>query len=206
MTFTPRDAALASMAAPEPESRFTSRSTFAPFVISCSACCCWVDLSPWALSIVTGTPADLNAACSSGRSNDSQRTDDLVSGSRTPTFWALLPPVVLAPPLDDVLLLSSEPHAATANVKAQSAPPTASARREIGECITVFLLLWDGTCEVRERSVGPRTHGRRGRARPAARRGRRACRRRSRRPRRRPGWRSAARPRASARARGRRRR
>src|SRR3954453_960367 len=97
MTFTPRDAALASMAAPEPESRFTSRSTFAPFVMSCSACCCWVDLSPWALSIVTGTPADLNAACSSGRSNDSQRTDDLVSGSRTPTFWALLPLGVLAP-------------------------------------------------------------------------------------------------------------
>ena len=34
MTFTPWDLALASMAAPEPESRFTSRSTFAPFVIS----------------------------------------------------------------------------------------------------------------------------------------------------------------------------
>src|SRR6266540_3240332 len=141
MTFTPRDWALASMAAPEPESRFTSRSTFAPFVINCSACCCWVDLSPWAFSIVTGTPADLNAACSNGRSNDSQRTDDLVSGSRTPTFWALLaaaPPLVL----DDDESLSSEPHAATPNAKAQSAPPMASARREIGECITVFLLLW----------------------------------------------------------------
>src|SRR6266516_2232518 len=114
MTFTPRDWALASMAAPEPESRFTSRSTFAPFVISCSACCCWVDLSPWALSIVTGTPAFLNAACSSGRSNDSQRTDDWVSGSSTPTFWALL--LVLAPPLvDDDELLLSEPHAAAPN-------------------------------------------------------------------------------------------
>ena len=86
MTFTPRDFALAWIAAPEPESRFTSRSTLAPFVISCSACCCWVDLSPWALSMVTGTPAALNACCSSGRSNDSQRTDDFVSGSSTPTF------------------------------------------------------------------------------------------------------------------------
>src|SRR3954454_14676054 len=114
MTFTPRDAALASMAAPEPESRFTSRSTFAPFVMSCSACCCWVDLSPWALSIGTGTPADLNAACSSGRSNDSQPTDDVVVGRRTPAFGALCPLVLLAPPpLDDVLLLSFEPHAAT---------------------------------------------------------------------------------------------
>src|SRR4051812_49673780 len=125
MTFTPRDAALASMAAPEPESRFTSRSTFAPFVMSCSACCCWVDLSPWALSIVTGTPAFWNAACSSGRSKDSQRTDDFVSGSSTPTFWALL--LVLAPPLlvDDVLLLLLEPHAATPSANAQSAPPMA---------------------------------------------------------------------------------
>src|SRR6187200_885225 len=153
MTFTPREAALASMAAPEPESRFTSRSTFAPFVISCSACCCCVDLSPWALSIVTGTPADLKAACSSGRSNDSQRTDDFVSGSSTPTFWALVaavPELLLLVPDDE--LLSSEPHAATANAITQSAMPMARARREIGECITVFLLLWDGTYEVRVRS------------------------------------------------------
>src|SRR3954447_15771952 len=110
MTFTPRDAALASMAAPEPESRFTSRSTFAPFVISCSACCCWVDLSPWAFSIVTGTPAALKAASSSGRSKDSQRIDDFVSGSSTPTFWALLLVVLLPPPPDVVDDLLLEPH------------------------------------------------------------------------------------------------
>src|SRR5919201_6392876 len=107
ITFTPRDFALASIAAPEPESRFTSRSTLAPFVICCSACCCWVDLSPWALSIVTGTPADLNACSSSGRSNDSQRTDDCVSGSRTPTFWALLPLLLVEAPPPDVDELSS---------------------------------------------------------------------------------------------------
>src|ERR687888_21807 len=140
MTLTPRDWALASMAAPEPESRFTSRSTFAPFVICCSACCCWVDLSPCALSIVTGTPAALNAASSSGLSNDSQRTDDFVSGSSTPTFWALLP-LLLEPPLVDDLSLLSEPHAAAPNARAQRAPPTASALREIGEWIAVLLLL-----------------------------------------------------------------
>src|SRR3954462_15819439 len=90
MTFTPCDLAFASMAAPEPESRFTSSSTLAPFVIACSACCCWVDLSPWAFWIVTGTPAWSNAALSSGRSAVSQRTDDFVSGSRTATLPAEL--------------------------------------------------------------------------------------------------------------------
>jgi hypothetical protein len=40
MTFTPWDAAFASIAAPEPESRFVSNRTFAPLVIACSACCC----------------------------------------------------------------------------------------------------------------------------------------------------------------------
>src|SRR3954471_17829171 len=103
MTFTPRDAALASMAAPEPESRFTSRSTLAPFVIACSACCCWVDLSPWAFEIVTGTPAALKAACSNGRSAVSQRTEDFVSGSRTATFSAFAELLLLL--LDEVVLL-----------------------------------------------------------------------------------------------------
>src|SRR4051812_26128633 len=125
------------MAAPEPESRFTSKSTFAPLVISCSACCCWVDLSPCALSIVTGTPAALKACWSSGRSNDSQRIDDLVSGSSTPTLSALLPP----PPPDVELLLLLEPHAATPNDRAASAPPMASIRREFGDVITVLSLL-----------------------------------------------------------------
>ena len=77
------------MAAPEPESRFTSRSTFAPFVIACSACCCCVDLSPSAFWIVTGTPAALNASLRNGRSTVSQRTDDFESGSRTPTLLGL---------------------------------------------------------------------------------------------------------------------
>jgi hypothetical protein len=45
MTLTPCDFALAAIAAPLPLSRLTSSSTFAPFVIACSACCCWADLS-----------------------------------------------------------------------------------------------------------------------------------------------------------------
>src|SRR6266542_2870845 len=193
MTFTPRDWALASMAAPDPESRFTSRSTFAPFVISCSACCCWVDLSPCALSIVTGTPAALKAASSSGRSNDSQRTDDFVSGSSTPTFWALPPLLLLveAPPPDvDELLLLSEPHAAIPNDRALRMPPMASNLREIGECITVLLLLWNGTFWELGLSAGPPTRGRRERARRGARHDRRASPPRSRRRPRQPGWQS----------------
>src|ERR1700750_1563593 len=100
MTFTPWDLALASIAAPEPESRLTSSRTLAPLVMACSACCCWVDLSPWAFWISTGTPAESNACLSSGRAAVSQRTELCVSGSRTATFWlvffgALLPPLLL---------------------------------------------------------------------------------------------------------------
>src|SRR3954469_8590190 len=95
MTLAPRDFALAAMAAPEPESRLTSRSTFAPLVSICSACCCWVDLSASALSMMALTPAASKAFFRSGRSTVSQRTDDLVSGRRTPT----VPPDLLL--LDD---------------------------------------------------------------------------------------------------------
>src|SRR5438034_10486400 len=133
MTLTPWDLAFASIAAPEPESRFTSRITFAPFVMACSACCCCVDLSPWAFWIVDWTPAALNASASSGRSAVSQRTDDWVSGSRTATLPAL-PDVLLLP--DDVLLLLLLPHAAMPSDSADNAPATASARREIGERVT----------------------------------------------------------------------
>src|SRR6476620_4930514 len=142
MTLTPRDLALASMAAPEPESRFTSSRVFAPFVIICSACCCWVDLSPWAFSLVTGPPAILNASCSSGRSKESQRTDDWVSGSSTPTLSSLALLDELVELLDELLLLSLlEPHAATPNESAHSAVATATTRRDFGERFTVLLLL-----------------------------------------------------------------
>src|SRR3954464_14090538 len=102
MTFTPWDFAFASIAAPEPESRLTSSRTFAPFVMACSACCCWGDLSPGAFWMGTGPRAALNACWSNGRSAVSQRTDDFVSGSSTATLSAelllLLLPLLLLPP------------------------------------------------------------------------------------------------------------
>src|SRR3954462_5746612 len=102
MTLTPLACAAVSIAAPEPESRFVSRMIFAPLVIACSACCCWVDLSPCAFWIVTGTPADLNACWSNGRSAVSQRTDDFVSGRSTATLSAVL--LALQLPLLPLLL------------------------------------------------------------------------------------------------------
>ncbi len=126
MTFTPCDLAFAAIAAPEPESRFTSSSTFAPFVIACSACCCWVALSPSAFWISTSTPAASNAAWSDGRSTVSQRTEDFESGSSTATLPASPPPLSLDSLLAPLppLLSSSSPHAATtkpiANTSAMS--------------------------------------------------------------------------------------
>src|SRR3954447_14647851 len=173
MTLTPWDFALASIAAPEPESRLTSRITFAPFVIACSACCCWVDLSPWAFWIVTGTPADLNACWSNGRSAVSQRTDDFVSGRSTATLSAEAP----LPPLLLLLLLlplplSLAPHAAKPSERAHSALAMARTRREIGERITCSSSV-DWTCVEPEPSVGRRPHGPRGPGSRAPRRGRR---------------------------------
>src|SRR3954468_2983711 len=171
MTLTPWDFALASIAAPEPESRLTSRITFAPLVIACSACCCWVDLSPWAFWMVAGTPAALNACCRSGRSAVSQRTDDLVSGSSTATLSAdllLLPLLLLLPPPP----LSLPPQAATRNERAHSALARARRRREIGERITCSSSV-DWTCVEPEASAGRRPRGPRGRGRRAPRRARR---------------------------------
>src|SRR3954468_1509095 len=173
MTFTPCDFALASIAAPEPESRLTSRITFAPLVIACSACCCWVDLSPWAFWMVAGTPAALNACWSSGRSAVSQRTDDFVSGSSTATLSAELLPLLLLllPPPPPPLSLP--PQAATPNERAHSALAMARKRREIGERITCSSSV-DWTCVGSEGSAGRRPHGPRGPGSRAPRRDRRA--------------------------------
>ena len=122
MTLTPRDLALDSIAAPEPESRFVSRRIFAPLVMACSACCCWADLSPCAFWISTGTPASSNAFCSRGLSAVSQRTDDFVSGRSTATFWALPPPsVVLLPPPDESSSLPQPANTAPTIARALSA-------------------------------------------------------------------------------------
>src|SRR3954451_19900022 len=100
--------------APEPGSRSTSRRTFAPFLMACSAWVRCVLGSPWAFTIVASTPAALKASPRYFLSNCSQRTDDFVSGSSTATLPAdppLLPLLVLVLPLE--LLLSSEPQPAT---------------------------------------------------------------------------------------------
>src|SRR4051812_49188105 len=132
ITFTPRDFALAAIAAPEPESRFTNRITFAPLVIACSACCCCVDLSPSAFSIVLCTPAASNAFFKNGRSTVSHRTDDFESGSSTATLPALAGAGVL--PLDDELLLSSLPQAAT-----NRAPVAHTAKTDIHALLRMYL-------------------------------------------------------------------
>src|SRR5215210_4280072 len=124
MTLTPCDLALAAIAAPEPESRFTSSSTLAPFVIACSACCCWVDLSPSAFWIVDFTPAASNAFLRNGRSTVSHRTEDFESGSRTATLPAFLLLLLLL--LLPELLLSSSPHAATDTARAATPATSAS--------------------------------------------------------------------------------
>src|SRR3954447_7583871 len=117
MTLTPCDLAFAAIAAPEPESRFTSSSTFAPFVIACSACCCCVDLSPSAFWISDWTPAASNAFFRNGRSTVSHRTDDLESGSSPATLPAFLLLLLLPPPLSELELESSPPQPATASAQ-----------------------------------------------------------------------------------------
>src|SRR5215208_6864498 len=136
MTLTPWDLALAAIAAPEPESRFTSRSTLAPLVIACSACCCCVDLSPSAFWISDSMPASSNAFFRNGRSTVSQRTDDLESGSRTATLPASLSP---PPPPPELPPESSSPHPATASAQPAATVATNHAPRCMG-----FLLLLIG--------------------------------------------------------------
>src|SRR4051812_5201156 len=115
MTLTPCFLALAMIAEPEPASRSTSGSTFAPFVIACSA---WVRCaagSPSALTMVASTPAFLKASPRYLRSWVSQRTDDLESRSRTATLPAFaLDEVLELDPLELESLLAS-PHAAMPN-------------------------------------------------------------------------------------------
>ena len=74
MTSTPLDFALASMAAPLPESMASMSSTVAPWVMSASAWVCIVLALPWALSTLKSlapSPAAWNALVRYGRSKDS---------------------------------------------------------------------------------------------------------------------------------------
>src|SRR5687767_1457919 len=181
MTFTSWDLALAAIAAPEPESRLTSRSTFAPLVIACSACCCCVDLSPSAFWIVASTPAALKASARNGRSTVSQRTDDLESGSSTATLPGSSPP---PPPPPEPEPESSSPHPATASAQPAATVATNHAPLRMEFPPHWFCLLLQLTASPPSGEAGDRARPRRGRAlwRRAPRRGRRASRRRLRPP------------------------
>src|SRR4051812_2007968 len=153
MTLTPCDFALAAIAAPLPLSRLTSSSTLAPFVIACSACCCWADLSPSAFWIVASTPALSKAAFSSGRSTVSQRTDDLESGSSTATLPAGLEP----PPPPPELSSLPQPAAASARTAIPAVRVSGNRRVEcLGAHMGLFSLLWscDRIGRRRDRDVG----------------------------------------------------
>src|SRR5215216_6406122 len=130
MTLTPCDLAFTAIAAPEPESRLTSSSTLAPFVIACSACCCCVDLSPSAFWISDSMPASSNAFLRNGRSTVSQRTDDLESGSSTATLPASSPPP--PPPPPELEPESSSPHPATASAQPAATVATNHAPLRMG--------------------------------------------------------------------------
>src|SRR5512132_1321160 len=120
MVATPCDLALSSTALPVPESRLTIISTLAPLVIIWSAIVWnWV-LSPWAFWMSVTTPAALKACSSSGLSAVSQRAEDLVSGSMTPTLGVLPPPPEALPPP----LSSLPPQAARMSVSAATAAIT----------------------------------------------------------------------------------
>src|SRR5438309_9648016 len=114
MVLTPCVLACFSMAAPEALSRLTIARTVTPLVTICWAMVCIFCASPWAFWMLYLTPAFLNAASSCGRTCDSQRGEDTVSGRMTPIVpagvLALEPPLEL-PPLAVLLLLP--PHAAT---------------------------------------------------------------------------------------------
>src|SRR4249919_549360 len=87
MTFTPLDSALASIAAPDPGSSGSTRSTDAPSVMSASACCCIVVALPCALSILKSVkPAVSNAFFKYGASYVTYRAEVVVSGNNTPTL------------------------------------------------------------------------------------------------------------------------
>src|SRR3954451_7062882 len=77
-----------SIDAAEPLSKAVSMTTFAPAAMHACACAFCLSGSFRALLIDADTPAFANAAFMSGASNCTQRTDDLVSGSRTQT-WTL---------------------------------------------------------------------------------------------------------------------
>ena len=111
--FTPLAFAEFAMAAPEPESRFTSSSTLAPLVMAWSAWVRWVWAEPSALVMHALRPSLVIACWRSGRSWVSQRTDDLLSGSRTPTSHLAFAVFTDAPAVDTPAPMIWKPTSAT---------------------------------------------------------------------------------------------
>src|SRR4051794_10272798 len=188
MTFAPRAWAVLMIAAPDPGSRSTSRTTLAPLVSAWSAWLRCVAGSPCALTMVYGTPAFLNASARYRRSCVSQRTDDWVSGRSTATLSALALVVLLPPPLVDVLLSLLLPQAAIPTAAIAQTPSV----NALGNLTDLTLLMGLVTCLLppfsRARRARGRIDRRRGRVPRATRRDRRA---------RRPRW-SPRRPRPAA--------
>jgi hypothetical protein len=104
------------------ESRLTIARTVAPSLIIWSAIVPNLALSPLAFWMSYSTPAASKAWPRNLRSNDSQRTEDAVSGRMTPTL-----PLGLSPPPPPELelppppLLSSPPQAPTTRATAITA-------------------------------------------------------------------------------------
>ena len=120
MTLTPCDLAFASIAAPEPESRFDEQQDLRAVgdrLLGLLLLRGLVALRRSGSRLARRAAVERLLAAAAGR-RVSQRTDDFVSGSSTATFWALPPEsvlLVLPPPLDE---LSSLPQ------PANTAPPS----------------------------------------------------------------------------------
>src|SRR5215208_7309585 len=149
--------------------------TLAPSAMHWSACVFCFCGSPCALTTRAATPAALNAFCSAGRSNCSQRTDVLVSGISpqmvTPALLLLCP--ALAEATTTVATTPTTPSSRTGELRKtlftctpspsvvfvrQSAPPPVSRRRprkSRGDCrFTTVKTLRFGACrQVQARSA-----------------------------------------------------
>src|SRR4249920_3622554 len=97
------------MAIDVPVSSDVMTPTLAPFEMHCSACarCFCGSLSAFVTDALT--PAALRALVNAGLSNCSQRTEDLVSGSRTQTSTAAADLLLLAEAAPTVMLTASTP-------------------------------------------------------------------------------------------------
>src|SRR5687768_5142385 len=137
--------------APDSGLRFTSKITFAPALIACSACWSCVFASPSALTMLYSTPSALNASSKKRRSSFSHRSELAESGSRTQMLpSAALPPVEPAPSSSS----PPQPAAASASTATSSVSSVHSCDRRAPPALVLFLPL--NTCLL---LVGARERG-----------------------------------------------